>query len=272
MTLLLTLVLSALSRRLGNARILDQLPPPSGPIFSGALLTNPASEEVTGQHVSVSERSLDGSMEHADHGTSEPQCRFCLEGSDVGNRLFFPCKCKGSIRYIHQNCLQAWLSASGRNSCEVCKEVYRYEDVYPTRYASFNQFATIVLDVSTKVFLHGKYGVQMGMLGLYWIFGLFTWMGCCFDICWILIREGKIKWIGSSEFLMFLIWWWCSGIVEIFVLALVATTSISAYAILEAVKIYLLRPFKSLINLVTVVADALCSWSGTERSFSLACC
>lgn len=46
-------------------------------------------------------------------------CRICrVEGSSE-DPLFFPCLCSGSIKYVHQQCLQDWLSHSGNTHCEV---------------------------------------------------------------------------------------------------------------------------------------------------------
>ena len=36
------------------------------------------------------------------------ECRFCLT-PDVPTNLISPCNCKGSVRFIHQSCLQNWL-------------------------------------------------------------------------------------------------------------------------------------------------------------------
>lgn len=36
------------------------------------------------------------------------ECRFCLS-PDVPSNLITPCHCKGSVKYIHQSCLQNWL-------------------------------------------------------------------------------------------------------------------------------------------------------------------
>lgn len=40
--------------------------------------------------------------------------------------LFYPCLCKGSIRYIHQDCLVEWLKHSNKTSCELCKVPFRF--------------------------------------------------------------------------------------------------------------------------------------------------
>eukprot|EP00036_Acanthoecidae_sp_10tr_P025404 CAMPEP_0206324804 /NCGR_PEP_ID=MMETSP0106_2-20121207/20723_1 /ASSEMBLY_ACC=CAM_ASM_000206 /TAXON_ID=81532 /ORGANISM="Acanthoeca-like sp., Strain 10tr" /LENGTH=60 /DNA_ID=CAMNT_0053757205 /DNA_START=92 /DNA_END=271 /DNA_ORIENTATION=- len=44
-------------------------------------------------------------------------CRVCREGSDAAP-LFHPCRCTGSIRWVHEECLQSWLEHSGKSRCE----------------------------------------------------------------------------------------------------------------------------------------------------------
>lgn len=48
-------------------------------------------------------------------------CRICHCESDCGNPLLSPCYCAGSLKYVHQSCLQQWLAASDTRSCELCK-------------------------------------------------------------------------------------------------------------------------------------------------------
>ncbi|GAA5827077.1 hypothetical protein JCM11251_002233 [Rhodosporidiobolus azoricus] len=59
-----------------------------------------------------------------------PLCRICFDGPDEElGKLFSPCACKGTSRFVHQACLQQWRQAS-RNAqsfyaCDLCK--YRYQ-------------------------------------------------------------------------------------------------------------------------------------------------
>ena len=66
-------------------------------------------------------------------------CRFCLQSENENEPLISPCKCTGSMKRIHINCLRYWLTskfeAIGNNQivfliqkdsliCEICKERY----------------------------------------------------------------------------------------------------------------------------------------------------
>ncbi|KDQ26811.1 hypothetical protein PLEOSDRAFT_1066099 [Pleurotus ostreatus PC15] len=59
-------------------------------------------------------------------------CRICSGPAEPGQPLFHPCKCSGTIRYIHQDCLTTWLAHSKKKSCDVCKHPYSFTKVYST--------------------------------------------------------------------------------------------------------------------------------------------
>eukprot|EP00297_Palpitomonas_bilix_P001333 CAMPEP_0113909012 /NCGR_PEP_ID=MMETSP0780_2-20120614/26550_1 /TAXON_ID=652834 /ORGANISM="Palpitomonas bilix" /LENGTH=1076 /DNA_ID=CAMNT_0000904643 /DNA_START=73 /DNA_END=3303 /DNA_ORIENTATION=- /assembly_acc=CAM_ASM_000599 len=58
-------------------------------------------------------------------------CRICRLGPDeVQEPLYHPCLCKGSIRFVHDNCLQQWLQHSKKQKCEVCGHRFMFTHVY----------------------------------------------------------------------------------------------------------------------------------------------
>ena len=60
----------------------------------------------------------------------EKMCRVCFCGEEEG-RLFAPCHCKGSVRYVHPGCLNEWRAASVNvrsfYRCDQCGYRYRTE-------------------------------------------------------------------------------------------------------------------------------------------------
>jgi len=53
---------------------------------------------------------------------SEKICRICHCGVE-DEEFISPCKCTGSLGFIHQTCLQSWLNISGKSNkkqCELC--------------------------------------------------------------------------------------------------------------------------------------------------------
>lgn len=57
-------------------------------------------------------------------------CRICRGEATPDQPLFYPCKCSGSIKYVHQNCLMEWLSHSQKKYCELCKTPFRFTKLY----------------------------------------------------------------------------------------------------------------------------------------------
>ncbi|CAE6474360.1 unnamed protein product [Rhizoctonia solani] len=62
--------------------------------------------------------------------TDVDTCRICSAPAEEDQPLFYPCKCSGTIRYIHQDCLTTWLAHSKKRSCDVCKYEYGFTKVY----------------------------------------------------------------------------------------------------------------------------------------------
>jgi len=58
-------------------------------------------------------------------------CRICLASeSCVEGRLIAPCRCSGTMKYVHRSCLRTWRtqgSARAAERCSVCGEAYKSE-------------------------------------------------------------------------------------------------------------------------------------------------
>ncbi|KAK1166357.1 E3 ubiquitin-protein ligase MARCHF8-like isoform X2 [Acipenser oxyrinchus oxyrinchus] len=48
-------------------------------------------------------------------------CRICHCEGDEESQLITPCHCTGSLRFVHQACLQQWIKSSDTRCCELCK-------------------------------------------------------------------------------------------------------------------------------------------------------
>ncbi|QSL65812.1 hypothetical protein MERGE_000090 [Pneumocystis wakefieldiae] len=53
-------------------------------------------------------------------------CRVCCGENSEEEPLFYPCKCSGTIKYVHDNCLIKWLQHSRRRDCELCRTPFRF--------------------------------------------------------------------------------------------------------------------------------------------------
>lgn len=95
------------------------------------------------EKANASKKDLDNLESASRAGQSDlPVCRICLmEESEIDNPLFAPCKCSGSMRFIHHGCLKTWFGNKRimkvsnivttyfwKNlECELCKTAYPYE-------------------------------------------------------------------------------------------------------------------------------------------------
>jgi E3 ubiquitin-protein ligase DOA10 len=59
----------------------------------------------------------------------EKECRICLDScEEEDNKLLNICECKGSIKYIHKECVMKWIKErNGNTRCELCKTKYDKE-------------------------------------------------------------------------------------------------------------------------------------------------
>lgn len=57
-------------------------------------------------------------------------CRICRSEGTPEEPLFFPCKCSGSIKYVHQTCLMEWLAHTQKKYCELCKTPFHFTKLY----------------------------------------------------------------------------------------------------------------------------------------------
>ncbi|KAL4941109.1 hypothetical protein BDV06DRAFT_195222, partial [Aspergillus oleicola] len=64
--------------------------------------------------------------EHEEQDT----CRICRGEATEQDQLYYPCKCSGSIRFVHQPCLVQWLAHSQKKHCELCKTPFHFTKVY----------------------------------------------------------------------------------------------------------------------------------------------
>lgn len=63
-------------------------------------------------------------------------CRVCLEGESEHYLLIHPCRCSGSVKHIHEECLKTWITGHNddidKSNCELCKTPYVMEFIMAT--------------------------------------------------------------------------------------------------------------------------------------------
>ncbi|MCJ1312822.1 hypothetical protein MMC25_006498 [Agyrium rufum] len=95
-------------------------------------------QQMTDSHESLSsdpdimnDPAYDTSRSAKEKGLDEADtCRICRGEGSKEEPLFYPCKCSGSIKFVHQGCLMEWLSHSQKKYCELCKTHFRFTKLY----------------------------------------------------------------------------------------------------------------------------------------------
>ncbi|TKY90489.1 hypothetical protein EX895_000487 [Sporisorium graminicola] len=97
----------------------------------------------------------------ADHQSNQAICRICLEsaasdgyGGESLGRLLSPCRCKGTMKYVHATCLDQWRAASARSlsavACDQCGAPYRFRK---SKFVGLATSPTLLFIVSLFLFL-----------------------------------------------------------------------------------------------------------------------
>ena len=152
--------------------------------------------------------------------TEELVCRVCHCEGEPDRPLYYPCKCDGSIKFVHQDCLLQWLKVKSQSltdaKCELCGQVFRFRNVYETGdppRLSIYEFYLGLLPMATA-FVDTAYHISCA---------LFLWVVCLpvatsmwSDICSaILYRKNIYEIIELPNSIGGWISFWWGGVVSI---------------------------------------------------------
>ena len=106
----------------------------------------------------------------------ESVCRMCHSEGEPDRPLFYPCKCSGSIRYVHQDCLIQWLKVKSKSltesKCELCGEKYKFRNIYKSGYPSTLGIIEFLLALIPMLLYVVIYICQCFVFIILWIIGL----------------------------------------------------------------------------------------------------
>ena len=116
-------------------------------------------------------------------------CRICRGEGSIEEPLFYPCKCSGSIKFVHQACLMEWLLHSQKKHCELCKTSFRFTKLYDPKMPS---------SVPVPVFLRQAMVHTLKSLVTWarWHLVAFVWLGWV-PWCMRTVWRG-LFWIGDG--------------------------------------------------------------------------
>nr|XP_055061580.1 E3 ubiquitin-protein ligase MARCHF8 isoform X1 [Misgurnus anguillicaudatus] len=73
-------------------------------------------------------------------------CRICHCEGDEECPLITPCRCTGSLRFVHQTCLHQWIKSSDTRCCELCK----YDFIMETHLKPLRKWEKLQMSASER--------------------------------------------------------------------------------------------------------------------------
>ncbi|KAH9244286.1 hypothetical protein BASA81_018320 [Batrachochytrium salamandrivorans] len=173
----------------------DDVPPAAAAVLAPSLLNNGLHQELL--------ELLEPPLEHPEHPElleppkhpellklpelQEPStddfehiCRVCRFPSADDDPLFHPCKCSGSMKFVHQLCLEEWLAHSGKQHCEICNHPFVFSSIYAE-----SAPVSIAWNVALGIMLQRAYSsilqnIRIGFAACLWLLWvpyvtLYTW-------------------------------------------------------------------------------------------------
>lgn len=130
-------------------------------------------------------------MESETHGVAAdsdvPQgatCRICRGEATDDNPLFHPCKCKGSIKFIHQSCLMEWVTSKNVDinkpgsvvKCDICHYPIHFKTTYDDNMPDTIPLTLLLTKSLGSIFKAVRLSLTLSLTFLLLIIGLpLTW-------------------------------------------------------------------------------------------------
>lgn len=128
-------------------------------------------------------KSKQGNSEEAD------TCRICRGEGSKEEPLFYPCKCSGSIKFVHQNCLMEWLSHSQKKHCELCKTPFRFTKLYHPHMPTTVPLPVFLRQAAVHTWKSFLTWTRFHLVTFVWV----AWLPWCMRTIW-----RALFWIGDG--------------------------------------------------------------------------
>jgi len=100
----------------------------------------------------------------------EEICKVCRGPSEEEEPLRSPCDCKGSIKFVHQRCLQDWLAHSQSKKCEVCQKEYKFKPIYRKDAPSILSPIDLIFGIAKLFYSHLARTIRILIACFCWFF------------------------------------------------------------------------------------------------------
>src|SRR3990167_8592825 len=94
--------------------------------------------------------------EGSQQAKKKAKCRFCLGNINSKRSLLRPCRCTGSMKYVHKECLNAWRHTNPYNmkQCNICKTPY----IFASNNISYEYISNLIK------FNHSDHGTYLSLI------------------------------------------------------------------------------------------------------------
>lgn len=87
-------------------------------------------------------------------------CRICRGEATLDDPLFHPCKCKGSIKYLHEHCLLEWIGARNLDiskpgksvECDICHYPFQFKTTYDSNMPDKIPFSLLLVNFFYNIY------------------------------------------------------------------------------------------------------------------------
>lgn len=126
-------------------------------------------------------------------------CRICRGDGSPEEPLFYPCKCSGSIKYVHQDCLMEWLSHSQKKHCELCKTPFRFTKLYAPNMPKTVPFYVFISHMAKYLFRNMLVWARAALVIMVWLVWLPYLMRRIWSALFWISDEGLSPIFGKSD-------------------------------------------------------------------------
>ncbi|KAJ3174716.1 E3 ubiquitin-protein ligase march7 [Geranomyces variabilis] len=99
-------------------------------------------------------------------------CRVCRGPATPEQPLHYPCKCSGSMRYVHQDCLEQWLQHSRKKQCEICNYPFSFTSIYSEHAPERISIPFFLNVISRRMFSLARLYLRAFLAASIWLVGV----------------------------------------------------------------------------------------------------
>ncbi|EJS43304.1 ssm4p [Saccharomyces arboricola H-6] len=139
-----------------------------------------------------------------DDAPSGATCRICRGEATDDNPLFHPCKCRGSIKYMHESCLLEWVASKNIDiskpgadvKCDICHYPIQFKTIYAENMPEKIPFSLLLSKSVFAFFEKTRLAVTIGLAAVLYVIGVpLVWN--MFGKVYTMMLDGSLPYPGD---------------------------------------------------------------------------